>query len=76
MLGAADSWGDLVGLSGALLTASRGWLVWAVLCRRRLRSGWFGRCSGASGAGSFAYESVCRRAGAVGAGYAGESDVL
>ena len=29
--------------------------------------------SGASGAGSFAYESVCRRAGAVGAGCVGES---
>ena len=29
----------------------------------------------ASGASSFAYESVCRRARAVGAGYAGESDV-
>ena len=67
MLGAADSWGGLAGLSGVLPTASGVWLVWAVLCRRRLGSGWFGQCSGASGAGSFAYGSVCRRAGAVGA---------
>lgn len=35
-----------------------------------------GGASGASAAGSFAYESVCRRAGAVGAGCAGESNVL
>lgn len=62
-------------MSGVLPTASWGWLVWVMLCRRRLGSGWFEPCSGASGAGSFAYESVCRRARAVGAGYAGESDV-
>ena len=64
-----------MGLSGVLPAASWVWLVWVMLCRRRLGSGWFGQCSGASGAGSFAYESVCRRARAVGAGYAGESDV-
>ena len=62
-------------LSGVLPTASWGRLVWVMLCRRRLGSGWFEPCSGASGAGSFAYESVCRRARAVGAGCAGESDV-
>ena len=44
MLGAADSWGGLVDLSGVLPTASWGWLVWVMLCRRRLGSGWFGQC--------------------------------
>ena len=59
-------WG-LAGLGGVLPAAIWGWLVWAAFCRRRFGTGWFGRCSGALGADSFAYGLVCRRAGAVGA---------
>ena len=67
-------WG-LAGLGRVLPLVIWGWLVWAAFCRRRFGTGWFGRCSGALGADSFAYGLVCRRAGAVGAGYAGEADV-
>jgi len=59
--------GAVSGLGGVLPLVIWGWLVWAAFCRRRFGAGWFGRCSGTLGAGSFAYGLVCRRAGAVGA---------